>query len=68
MEFEIPGAELDEWLAELKPYQQNTMKQLLCSFEPAMASDGITSYGLCLLQNEARHRHQLISLADILLD
>ncbi len=31
MEFEIPSAELDDWLGELKPYQQNTMKQLLSS-------------------------------------
>ena len=29
IDLQIPDCELDEWLSELKPYQRNTVQQLL---------------------------------------
>lgn len=34
IELQIPDCELDEWLSELKPYQRNTIQQLLVAMPP----------------------------------
>lgn len=34
IDLQIPDCELDEWLSELKPYQRNTIQQLLVAMPP----------------------------------
>lgn len=34
IDLQIPDCELDEWISELKPYQRNTIKQLLATMSP----------------------------------
>lgn len=44
--FEIPDSELNEWLEELKPYQKNTISQLVTNSSPEEAAETwITSTG-----------------------
>ena len=39
MSFDVPVAKLDEWLSELKPYQKNTISELLKHLSPEEAAE-----------------------------
>lgn len=38
-DFRIPNGDIDDWLLELKPYQKNTMRQILKSCSPEEAAE-----------------------------
>lgn len=43
---EIPSGELDDWLAELKPYQSNALKKMMTDMQPEdAAKNWITASG-----------------------
>lgn len=46
MDFTVPDVTLDEWISELKPYQKNSINQLLANKEPEeVAKAWLTSQG-----------------------